>query len=74
MKFSLNYDIDNCKDCPCLHIVKSFGNDGRDGSNVCRCDKGTFGGIDQYGYPTGLSKIPKVIPDNCIFKKLENHK
>jgi|GEM_PF-1097639 len=71
MKVLLEFEINNCNDCPYITGGRTFGNDGRDGKYVHVCSKGVFGKKNDerdYGYSSGLSKIPENIPENCLLK------
>lgn len=69
MKITIDYEVTGCSDCPHLKKGKTFGNDGRDGVLVYKCDKGVFGGKCSYGCDTGLYKKPKVPPYGCPYFK-----
>jgi len=74
MKVLLEFEITNCNECPFLTNGRTFGNDGRDGSFVHICSKGAFGKKKderEYGYSSGLSRVPEVIPENCPLKSME---
>lgn len=68
MKISVEYEINGCEDCPFLTTGKTYGNDGRDGSLVYKCNKGVFGGSDNWG-SFGLEIKPKVPPFGCPYIK-----
>ena len=65
MKVTIEYEVENCKNCPYLAKGRTFGNDGRDGETVYKCTKGAYGGKDEFGYSTGSYSIPKVPPYGC---------
>jgi len=66
-KVSIDYEFDNCEDCPYLRTSRDFGNDGRDGSTVYICKKGCFGGTDRVYGDYGESEIPTTPPYSCPF-------
>lgn len=65
MKVNVEYEVTCCRDCPYLKTGQSFGSDGRCGPMVYKCNKGAYGGIDEFGYSTGYYSIPKVPPYKC---------
>jgi len=67
-KVSIDYEFDNCRNCPYLRTAKTYGNNGRDGDTVYICDKGCFGRRCLDGYNSGLQLIPTEIPYGCPFR------
>lgn len=65
--FTLNLEVNSCRECPKLKKGRTFGNDGRDGVLVYICSEGAFGGDDGWGYSTGLKVAPKDIPTDCPY-------
>ncbi len=68
MKAVINYEITGCHDCPYLTKGLTYGNDGRDGVIVYKCEKGAFGGEDEYG-SFGFDTKPTIPPYKCPFLK-----
>lgn len=68
MKITIDYEVSGCSDCPYLAKGRTYGNDGRDGRLVYKCNKGTFGGSNDLG-DCGLDMIPAAPPYGCPFFK-----
>ena len=71
MKIQVEFEFDDCYQCPFIRKGRTYGNDGRDGQVVFICAKGAFGNINDFqkhGYVSGLSSI-EGIHKNCPFKK-----
>lgn len=68
MKITIDYEVSGCKDCPYLTTGRTFGNDGRDGTTVYKCNKGVFGGSNSWG-SFGLDRKPEVPPFGCPYFK-----
>lgn len=69
MQITVTFTIHGCKGCPYLTTGKTYGNDGRDGSEVFICSEGVYGDCIDTGYWTGLDKIPNVTPQDCPYNK-----
>ena len=67
----LEIEVTGCKDCPFLKWGKTYGNDGRDGEEVCFCEKRAFGNPQsspmKLGYSSGEKVVPKVPPKKCPY-------
>lgn len=69
MQITVAYEIHGCQGCPYVNVRKTFGNDGRDGSEVYICAKGVYGKSDGFGFYVGLNKLPNVTPQDCPYNK-----
>lgn len=69
MEITVTFKVSGCRGCPYLKTGRTYGNDGRDGSEVFICTEGVYGDPVYTGYWEGLSKIPNVTPQDCPFNK-----
>ena len=69
MKITETFEIHGCKGCPRLSTGRTYGNDGRDGTEVFICLNGVYGKYDTFNCWTGLSNIPRITPQNCPYNK-----
>ena len=66
MVINVEYEVDGCYNCPFIKRGTNYGMDGRDSRTVYVCEKGAFGGKNEWG-DFGFNTMPKVAPYGCPY-------